>query len=56
VIAFMEWSYLDNPASIVFEVVSGHPLLGRHISSKIRLAVIMVLSGSDLTVSSRPKR
>jgi hypothetical protein len=52
----MEWSYLDNLASIVFEVVNGHPLPGRRISSMIRLAVIMVLSDSDLIVSSHPAR
>jgi hypothetical protein len=49
-------AYLDNLASIVFEAVNGHPLPGRHISSMIRLAVIMVLSDSDLIVSSRPAR
>jgi hypothetical protein len=36
-------AYLDNLASIVSEVVNGHPLPGRHISSMIRLAVITVL-------------
>jgi len=54
VVDFKKWSYLGSLASIEFEVVNGHPLLGRHISSMIRLAVIVVLSDSDLTVSSRP--
>jgi hypothetical protein len=47
-------TYLDNLASIVFEVVNEHPLPGRHISSMTHLAVITVLSDSDLTISSRP--
>lgn len=56
VVDFKKWSYLGSLASIGFEVVNGHPLLGRRISSMIRLAVIMVLSNSAQTVSNRPTR
>lgn len=48
-------AYLDNLASIVFEVVDGRPLRGRHISSMYHLAAIVVLSDSDPTVSNRPR-